>query len=299
MRILILVSTYNGSKYLREQLDSIYRQKGCEISVLVRDDGSTDDTKKILNEYAETYDLKWIKGENIGPANSFIELIYMAPSNYDYYAFCDQDDVWEEDKLLTSLECFVTSKPTIICSNATLCDCNLVELGPVYKSAPKFNFIGVLLHGGILGCTMVINKSLFDLIQNYDKPMVPMHDYYISAMCLAVGGEIIYLPKSTMLYRQHDTNVIGCEKKWYSSLVEKLNLMLNKKNFYDIQELSKLILENCGDIIDTKKMNTLKLVASYKNSMYKRMKIASFAGIGCGRLGLSIAIRLGVLLGKL
>ena len=93
-KILILMSTYNGEKYLSEQLNSLLLQENVNIKILIRDDGSTDNTHKILNFYSSNYpNISWYTGENKGPALSFMDLLFNAPES-DYYAFCDQDDVW-------------------------------------------------------------------------------------------------------------------------------------------------------------------------------------------------------------
>ena len=93
-KVQVLLSTYNGEKYLKEQLDSIIAQKGVDVHILARDDGSKDDTIKILEGY-ENIDI--IKGSNIGVCKSFFELINKS-GEYDYYSFADQDDVWDCDR---------------------------------------------------------------------------------------------------------------------------------------------------------------------------------------------------------
>ena len=102
--ILVLMSTYNGEKYLKEQIDSILAQKNVEVTIQVRDDGSTDGTIRILEEYQKCGKLNWYSSTNMGPAKSFLDLVYNAPLKYDYYAFCDQDDYWKEDKLYKAIE---------------------------------------------------------------------------------------------------------------------------------------------------------------------------------------------------
>ena len=104
MKLAVLMSTYNGSKYLRQQLESILNQVcDCEIDIWVRDDGSSDDTLKILREYAAFGRLRWYTGENLKPARSFLDLVKHCPG-YDYYAFSDQDDVWYPNKLRDGID---------------------------------------------------------------------------------------------------------------------------------------------------------------------------------------------------
>ena len=99
-KVQVLLSTYNGEKYIREQLDSILTQKDIEVSILIRDDGSTDSTVDIIHEYcSNNSDIKLIKGSNMGACKSFFELFKEADMGYDYYALADQDDYWYADKL--------------------------------------------------------------------------------------------------------------------------------------------------------------------------------------------------------
>ena len=99
------MSTYNGEKYIDEQIDSVLAQKNVRVDLLIRDDGSKDETVRIIKRYCEKFDnIKFYEGPNLKPARSFLNLIETAELNYDYYAFCDQDDVWHEDKLYQAIE---------------------------------------------------------------------------------------------------------------------------------------------------------------------------------------------------
>ncbi|MBR7166470.1 MAG: glycosyltransferase [Bacteroidaceae bacterium] len=100
--VQVLMSTYNGMQYIREQLQSIYAQQGVDLSLLVRDDGSTDGTLQLLDEEQQAGRLSWYSGKNLGPAFSFWDLLHNAPEA-PYYAFCDQDDVWDADKLAVAV----------------------------------------------------------------------------------------------------------------------------------------------------------------------------------------------------
>ena len=127
-RILVLVSTYNGERYLSQQLDSILNQKGVNVSVLVRDDGSSDNTIRILEDYEKrNQNLHYYQGTNVGPIMSFFDLLNQA-KGYEYYAFCDQDDVWDDDKLSSAillLDKEPDSLPVLYCSNLKVVDENL------------------------------------------------------------------------------------------------------------------------------------------------------------------------------
>lgn len=117
--VTVLLSTYNGEKFLEEQLQSLIQQKNVEVRILVRDDGSTDGTVSILDRWKNDRLLNWYTGDNVGAGKSFVDLLFKVPQS-DYYAFCDQDDVWLPNKLELSLlkmeqcESIHLDKPIII-----------------------------------------------------------------------------------------------------------------------------------------------------------------------------------------
>ena len=95
------MSTYNGEKYLSQQIDSILNQKEIDVHLFIRDDGSYDNTWKLLEEYKQKYEkINIISAKNVGVGNSFMNLLYSVPNIYDYYAFSDQDDIWEPNKII-------------------------------------------------------------------------------------------------------------------------------------------------------------------------------------------------------
>ena len=97
--VCVLMSTYNGEQFIREQLESICSQNGVNVTLLIRDDGSKDNTLSILKSFEEKIPMRVITdGENLGPGNSFMELVYQA-GDFDFYAFSDQDDIWKNNKL--------------------------------------------------------------------------------------------------------------------------------------------------------------------------------------------------------
>ena len=179
MRLAVLLSSYNGEKFIARQLDSILSQQGeFALELIVRDDGSTDATCAILQEYADAGKLRWYTGENLKPAKSFLHLLQNAPG-YDYYAFCDQDDYWHPGKLCAALDTIKhCTGPAIACANARLVDGELNPLGRnVYKRPPRTDFYSLLVGSNIIGCTMVFNQAAARLVQ--EKPLpeeIFMHD---------------------------------------------------------------------------------------------------------------------------
>ncbi len=243
-KINVLLSTYNGVKYITELIDSILNQDDVNINLLVRDDGSSDSTPLILNEYQSKGKLTWYKGKNLKPARSFMQLLQDS-SIADYYAFADQDDYWNSDKLSCAIKKIANYEdiPTLYFSQTQLTDAHLNPIaGPTIK--PKLTFGESLVYEFIPGCTMVFNKKLRDIINQYQPEYLPMHDVWIYSIALAVGAKIIFDKNPHILYRQHDNNTIGQGqgethewKRRYLRLIHKEHSRLRrakelKKGFY-------------------------------------------------------------------
>lgn len=209
--VTVLMSTYNGEKYLREQIDSLIHQVSVKLSILVRDDGSSDSTCAILDEYQEKGVLHWYTGENLRSARSFLNLVQTAGDS-DYYAFCDQDDVWKTDKLqraVTALESMPKdNKPRLYCSNYQLVDASLNKL-PDNGHVTTTTFNESLVSSCCTGCTVVFDYELKKLLSIGTPKVIVMHDDWAHKVCLAVGGHVIYDPEKTLYYRQHGNNVDG------------------------------------------------------------------------------------------
>ncbi len=203
------MSTYNGEQYLKEQLNSIYQQKGVNFSLLVRDDGSSDGTKKILEYEASQRRLEWYEGDNLGPARSFMDLLQQAPSDSDFYAFSDQDDVWIDDKLSVAVQAIgETDSPALYFSSTRNVDETLTPL-PQKVFAPTLTFGESLIRQYASGCTMVFNRCLRQLLLSYKPKFLYMHDMWVVSVALAVGARVHYDPIPHILYRQHQSNAVG------------------------------------------------------------------------------------------
>ncbi len=166
-KIVVLMSTYNGELYLREQIDSILSQKDIELYLKVRDDGSTDSTVEILNEYAQKGKLTFSMGENCGVGNSFMKLLYETEGQFDLYAFSDQDDIWLPNKLICAAKKLQEQKgPVLYASNQRLVDGNGKYLGLRYMTPPSCDYHQILCANQLSGCTMVFNRELFLLLKD-------------------------------------------------------------------------------------------------------------------------------------
>ena len=215
-KIQVLMSTYNGEKYLSEMINSILNQNLVEISLLIRDDGSSDSTLLILQRYAKTYkNITFYQGKNLGFAESFWDLVKEAGGS-DYYAFCDQDDVWFSDKLITAIDKLTINQPSdvpiLYTGNVVEVDHNLNVINEVgFKVTDVLSYADSLKKSILPGCTFVFNNRLLQKLKMYSGKHIS-HDWttYIVATAL---GKVIYDETPHMFYRIHSNNTIGIESK--------------------------------------------------------------------------------------
>lgn len=275
-KCLVLLGTYNGEKYLREQIDSILNQKGVEIFLKVSDDKSTDKTVEILREYAEKYEnVSYSVNEtNKNFTYNFIDLLFSCSDEYDYYAFSDQDDFWLEDKIAKAIEKIEekgeTEKGALYCSNLVVVDEKLNKISmqedeSIYKTSPKT----YLYENIATGCTVVFDKKFFNHALKYYPQNIRLHDYWLFLVAVYTA-DYIYDFNGYILYRQHGNNQIGTNKR-------KFTPSHVKKAFKNKGNTGRLINELfSGFSADIKEiyLNDLLVVRDYKKSLRKRFKLA-------------------------
>lgn len=286
-KITILLSTYNGEKYLKEQLNSLFSQTYKNFEIIVRDDGSSDKTLEVL----KYYDVKLLSSDgNIGIKKSFETLLKYAYENSDadYFMFCDQDDVWNDNKIEKTLEemkrlekLYGNNTPLLVHTDLEVVDENLKTISSsMWKYEyilPQFNtFNRLLIQNTITGCTMMINRELAKKSLDIPEESI-MHDWWIGLIA-SCFGKISYLEESTIKYRQHGKNTIGTEGK-KNKIIRKALGLLNKKNEYinhmDINILqAKGFLKLFNDKLDGNKVNLLELFSTIKKkTFFERKKI--------------------------
>lgn len=295
-KVLVLISTYNGEKYLEEQLQSLYQQEGVKVDILVRDDGSSDATKEILQREQIAGKLTWYTGENLGPAKSFMNLVQKAPT-YKYYAFCDQDDIWSTNKLISAIDMIreFIRIPAMYHSAVTLCDEDGNEIG----KCGGYNHRG-FLNGetrSVLGCTVVFNDELMLLLKKYNPKFFPMHDAWVHELCLAVDGKILYDDNSHMRYRQHGNNTVGAKQGLFNAIKRRLHFLYNRVP----KATSKMLLEICENYsleMPAENIARCKFVCSYDKSASNKLKVLADKKLFEGRLWWGMERRLLILVNK-
>lgn len=215
-RVAILLCTYNGERFLAQQLESIAGQTHPHWVVVVSDDGSTDSTLEILREYAEHWGdgkLSVRRGPGRGYAANFLDITCDESIEADFYAWADQDDIWQENKLESALQRLRQSPaqvPALYCSRTQLIDEHGARIGlsPLFQRPVGFTNALVQNVGG--GNTMVFNHAARQLFKRAGADLdIVSHDWWAYLLVSGVGGWIFYDVSPTILYRQHDTNLIG------------------------------------------------------------------------------------------
>ena len=291
MKIMVLLSTYNGEKYISDQIESVLCQQGVDVHIVARDDGSQDETINILKRISTLENITVIEGQNIGVVGSFFKLMHEAVChNFDYFAFCDQDDVWKNDKLKVATDILSGhgNEPALYMSSFQMVDENLHSI-QTNMSRPNISVEGALASNCATGCTMVFNKKLLEksLISNYDD--VLMHDYWMYMVCLLTGGYIYYDETPHIYYRQHGNNVIGGTgdnflTKWWTRMNKmflpgdnfksKFACKLLEQYGNEISEDKKVFLQNIANIKTLKsKWNLLRNKKLLTGSIDKRLQL--------------------------
>ena len=270
------MSSYNGEKYIRQQIDSILAQH-CErpFDLWVRDDGSHDSTPEILQSYQIAGKLQWYTGENLRPAHSFWDLLLHCPG-YDYYCFADQDDIWHTDKLQRAIDPLIgIENPALYFANARLVDGDLAYLGRnVYRQKPQTDFYSLVCNGGILGCTMALNAPLAQLLQQAPVPEnMVMHDAFAAIVCAMFDGTIHYDEQAHMDYRQHGNNVVGSKWTKWDALKDRINTITTPQKV-SISLQAQTLLTCFPQLSDPDKKAFLLQVAHYRDSAQNALKLS-------------------------
>jgi len=273
--VAILLSTYNGEKYLNEQIESILSQKKVEVHIYIRDDGSKDKTKELLRELEKKSNIDVFYGENIGVINSFFSLVKQVNDNYEYYAFCDQDDYWKNNKLFRAISKIQNERNAALYhSDAILVNQDLVSLNVKFKKEKEVakDFPQSIVFSNCTGCTVVINRKLLKYLKQYTPAQVLMHDDWICKLCFGLGGIVYYDSSPTILYRQHSQNVIGGVKHgFWCTWKRRLKEVKENPNMRSI--VIKEIYDNYLDVIPKKNLKYFNLIINYRKSLKNKFRL--------------------------
>ncbi len=257
-KVAILLCTYYGESYLTEQLDSFLAQSHSNWEVFISEDGSQDATHKILEAYREKWGderLSVYDGPAKGFSANFISLVCRSTIRADFFAYSDQDDIWEYDKLqraVDTLQSVPLNIPALYCSRTRLVDTKNqhITFSPLFTKPPVFANALMQNVGG--GNTMVFNdaarKILCDAGENVD---VVTHDWWTYMVVSGCGGKVFYDAYPSVRYRQHHNNLVGANSSWSARFMRIRMLWQGRfrewseRNIHELQRIrSKLTPEN-------------------------------------------------------
>ena len=283
--VLVLMSAYNGELYIREQIDSILEQDGVDVYLLVRDDGSTDDTYDILKEYATRYrNIGITRGENVGFVRSFSmlaeqALTYQEP--IDYYAFSDQDDIWMPNKLKTACgflekknlevrsKSAVAEVPMLFSSNSLFVDDSMRVLGMFHRETPHYTRQNVMIYPTEQGCSMVFNRSALALY-NENPPGEAWHDRWMCLICNFLG-ETVYCQSPLFYYRIHGGNMIGRKQKFWDRIMDDVKFFFTSDA--KISQMAGEFYQAFGDRLSDDDRREMWDFLHYKGSVKRKWRI--------------------------
>ena len=223
MHVAILMATYNGIRYIKEQIESLLNQSYGDWTLYIHDDGSTDGTQAVIQDYANQHEnIKiLILGHSGGAKNNFLDMLQTVDA--EYYMFCDQDDVWLPEKIEVSIEhmrqceAINPNRPIIVFSDLTVVDQSLnviqdsfMEMSCIYPAyINTFDEMAAL--SITTGCTMLMNRKVKEGIPCWKHADILMHDSWLTLCTVKNGGKLCFVDKQLTLYRQHHDNTIGAK----------------------------------------------------------------------------------------
>jgi glycosyltransferase involved in cell wall biosynthesis len=296
----ILLCTLNGERFLAEQLASIERQTFKNWKLIASDDGSSDRTKSILQAFARSFEpgkVKIIDGPRRGAPANFLFLACAKNLVSEYYTFCDQDDVWEADKLvraIDTLERAGASVPALYGSRTSLIDENgkMTGLSPLFAKTPTFP--SALVQNIAGGNTMVFDQKARELLAFCGADVnIPSHDWWLYQVTSASGGYVHYDVYPSVRYRQHTRNVIG-SNMGFAARMRRLR-MLQQGRFRHWTDLNVAALRRLRPRMSAENQQIFDLFCKARNQpLLRRARMFVDAGVYrqtlLGNLGLAAAV---------
>lgn len=270
--VKVLMSVWNSASnpYWKEQLASIHAQEGVDVSLLVRDDGSSDSTISVLQQEREAGRLDWYQGENLGPARSFLDLLSHA-HDADFYAFSDHDDVWLPEKLRVATEALRDAKgPALYFCQTKLVDAQLQPLTQV-PIHPRLTYGEALMYQFIGGCTMVMNEALRRVVTTYQPRYLRMHDIWIYDIALAIGAKVVFDSTPHILYRQHGNNSVGQSGSRRAQWRDRWQHL--RRGEHIRRRTAEELLQGFGSLMTQKNRELTERVAHYNRGLGRRLSL--------------------------
>ena len=277
-KVCVYMSTYNGRRYIEQQIQSILQQRDVEVYLVIRDDGSKDGTFEFLYQYIVNHELKnveLVKGDNVGCEESFFSLLTYK-YDADYYAFSDQDDYWMPDKLIKSVTALRDlNVPAMASTNLLICS---EDLNPIKVMRSDQDIVRLqsrmddIMFCNVHGCSMLWNRKLQDLLYDYKPCFKVTHDVWVCVVANVVGKTVL-LNAPLIKYRQHGDNVCGYSENMIDRLKKGVKIyIINGEQ--DSSKIAQEVLRRYKKYLnDEKDYQILYDIADYKKSLGNKIKL--------------------------
>jgi glycosyltransferase involved in cell wall biosynthesis len=306
--VSIVMTTYNGEKYLEEQIDSILKSSYINFKLYIVDDGSSDSTMEILGRYKSKYPDKLNVEQNktnLGVTLNYLNAI--VKTGTDYVMFCDQDDVWKKDKIAKTLKKmrqmeaqFGKDLPITVFTDANVVDSNLGLINKSFFQSGRLNprltdLNHLLMENKIIGCTLMINQAVRKVLQSNALPeRARLHDGWIGLIAASMG-KIGFVKEPTLLYRQHGANVVG-NQSFFSYVLNRVgNIKSQKDSLHALYRQAEEFASLYGDLIDRDKLDIILRFSKLDQEGFikRRISIIKYAYLKSGfirNIGLMIIV---------
>ena len=296
-RITVLLATYNGSKYVRQMIDSVLAQDYDNFHIILSDDGSKDDTAEILESYACAHPDKithYRSGMRFGNAQNHFMHLLMHFHDTPYIMFCDQDDFWHKDKISKTMQQMQKiekdGKPAMVHTDLRVVDHTLAELDSSFMHFSKLRgdrlaLNQLLVQNVVTGCTMMVNRQLAELACSHlPEDTILMHDWWLALIASAMGATG-YLDEATIDYRQHGNNVVGAKNtRSVSYILKKIKNDGVRTAMAQTYAQAKIFVDCFGPMLDNNTLDTVQAFADMtkKNAIARRVAFIRHGFLKCG-----------------
>jgi glycosyltransferase involved in cell wall biosynthesis len=290
--VAVLMCTYNGEKYIAEQIESIVNQSHKNLILIISDDGSQDKTIEIVEEKATKYPnlIKLIQGPRKGFVANFLSVATNSNIKADYFSFSDQDDYWQPKKIEAALEIIQAHEekeaPFLYCGRTTYTDELLKPYGIscIMKRPPSFK--NSLIQSIAGGNTMVFNAQSKKLLEKTGVVNVASHDWWLYQLTTGVGGKVYYDSRSFTLYRQHTQALIGGNTSLKSKIYRVRRMFDNhfsrwiSKNIFALKKCELILTRESKDTLNSfisiRKSNAInRMLIVFKCGIYRQKKLGT------------------------
>ena len=299
-KVAVILSTYNGEKYVKNQIDSILNQTYKNIEIYVRDDGSKDKTIDVLKEYEKQGKIKLYPRENVGFIKSFFECLSFC-DNADYYAFCDQDDEWFPEKIERAIKFLKEKddkKPLLYFADYDFYDDNMqfIAHSKSHKKGPSFR--NAIVDCITLGINIVINKKARDIMVNSKIEKSCGHDWTAYMICSGMG-EVIYDKVPTLKYRRTGKNVSPGGKNFIAFQIWRIKKFFINDYFSNVRQELKEFEKLFGNQLKPEDEKLLTLFTNEKYNFLNSMKKVFYPKMFRQKFIDELMLRVVFLIGKL